>query len=117
MARGIIALNTPAGSRNCVAPVDHPATATEFDKYLSNGQEFLVAANGSVSSVNIIVRHPDEPNCIAFTCAVPAGEERILPRFGSEWRQADGYIYVDNSAATDVTYRLYSCDPTPTPCA
>lgn len=110
MARGIIPLNTPAGARSCVEPVDHPATATEFDRYLSNGNEFLVAANGGGSSVNVIVRHPDEPNCIAFTCAIPAGEERILPKFGAEWRQSDGYIYVDASVVTDLTYRLYSCE-------
>ncbi len=117
MARGIIPLNTPAGERSCVEPVDHPATATDFDKYLSNGQEFLVAANGGATSVNVIVRHPDEPAVTAFTCAVPAGEERILPKFDAKWRQADGYIYVDASAVASLTYRLYSCDPTPTPCA
>jgi hypothetical protein len=100
-----------------VEPVDHAATATDFDKYLSNGQEFLVAANGSVASINVIVRHPDEPAVTAFTCAVPAGEERILPKFGPEWRQSDGYIYVDASAVASLTYRLYSCDPVATPCA
>ena len=110
MARGIIPLNTPAAARTCVEPVDHAATATVFDMYLSNGNEFLVAANGGGASVNVIVRHPDEPNCIAFTCAIPAGEERILPKFGPEWRQADGYIYVDASAVTSLTYRLYSCE-------
>ncbi len=41
---------------------------------------------------------------------VPAGEERILPKFDSEWRQPDGYIYVDASAVLSLTYRLYSCE-------
>ncbi|CUS04240.2 protein of unknown function [Candidatus Promineifilum breve] len=113
MARGIIPLNTPAAARTCVEPVDKAATATEFDKYLSNGNEFLVATNGHTAAINVIVRHPDEPNCIAFTCVVPPSEERILPKFGPEWRQADGYIYVDASAVTNLSYRLYSCDPTP----
>lgn len=110
MARGIIPLNTPAAPRSCVEPVDHPATATDFDKYLSNGNEFLVAANGGGASVNVIVRHPNEPYCIAHTCAIPAGEERILPKFDAEWRQSDGYIYVDASAVASLTYRLYSCE-------
>lgn len=103
-------MNTPAAARTCVEPVDHAATATDFDKYLSNGNEFLVVTNAHTASINVIVRHPDEPNCIAFTCAVPAGEERILPKFGPEWRQSDGYIYVDASLVTALSYRLYSCE-------
>jgi len=110
MARGIIPLNTPAAARTCVEPVDKAATETDFDKYLSNGNEFLVVSNGHTASINVIVRHPDEPNCIAFTCAVPAGEERILPKFGSEWRQPDGYIYVEPRLVTALSYRLYSCE-------
>lgn len=118
MARQTIAISSPPAARTCAAPVETEADFTEFDRYLTTGQEFLVATNSHTATITVIIRHPDEPNCTAFECEIPTGESRMFPRLPAEWRQADGYIYVDNDGTDvadaeegDLTYQLFNCDP------
>jgi len=118
MPRQTITLTSPPAPRNCVAPTETVSDFTDFNQYLSNGEEFLVATNIDALAINVIIRHPQEPNVAAYTCSVPGGGSRVLPRFPAEWRQADGYIYVDNNGSSvagaveaDLTFQLFSCDP------
>lgn len=108
MARTTVVKQTT--TRDGLEPVYTGVTATDFDQVLFEEDLFLHVFNASGGSVNITVPVKDdlalgdEVTVGDKVVAIPAGEDRMIGPFPTEvYKNADGYLYIDNSSATSVT--------------
>jgi hypothetical protein len=98
---------TRAGAELVLGAVD-AAVSPNGNSFLTNGREVVVIKNADAAShtCTIPVNPAAAPDGLAVTSrviTVPAGKTFVAGPFGSEYRQADGSVYLNWDSAASVT--------------
>lgn len=108
MARTIV--NAQQVTKAGVAPVFNAATATDGDGFSNDGNSIIEAKNASGASVDLTITTPGtvDGNAIAdLVVTIPAGATRVIGRLAPAAYNIDGYVWMNWSAVTSVTFAVY----------
>lgn len=105
MARTAIMPTTVGAAGVVLADVDTAAQLTDGNSFPWNRRRHLYVANGAATELTVTVQTPATVGAGALavtdaTFTVAAGAARLLPELGSEFRRADGAVWVDYAGAT-----------------
>lgn len=109
MPRVTIAPQTPPAVG--LVPAYAAADAVNGMQFLNSGRTILHIKNGGAAAINVTIATPGVVDGLALpdqVMAVGIGAERMVSlRNETVYRQADGYTYVDFSAAASVTVAVF----------
>lgn len=110
MARGTLTVQQV--SLNGMAPAFSAATATDGDAFQNDGNVLLEVKNTSAGVVTITIPTPAKVGGldvadVSVTVPATTGDRIIGPFDPTIFNQADGSVYVNNSAASGVTLMAF----------